>query len=569
MYTRKNMNITPTLPEQLHSFISAQMVKCMAHYNETKLRNMVQKNFEWIELFAKQYYKSRTQRATDLDSSKVKEAQELAWHFIGAGNHDFFVTCVDGRNMPIIMFSKPPHVGGVLRAPAGAVTGFMEGEKPGTVFIDESSYVVQRVVKLLREKAGDTIYYGLDSHFGCAARGQIHATEGGHQADGGLRADILSKLMTARGILQLRRDMKEQGEDVAEIVPTFFSFDPHFGTVVAGLELHLEEEEVAKNGYTSEIVDELDKKGLVVNTFSLIKDKKVQAILAKKIKAGSVDFRNKFADSLLANWTATVSLYAEGKGELFLAIFEKLKYAYGMSGWVIGSLDGLFSHTISERTLKQKAKFLLKNIVTRYSIAGINDAWPFDSHTEEMCVITDGGYAPFSDIDAFAVFSRDLNALLTNTKLTIDLVRNSRRSKKIKDPVINSKLTEGEFLSAPVLISNKAILKNVSEESWKALSTLNISTALGSIDWDNNDVLNWQKTDFEERIIDFTKHKKLVIELRDAYLFIDGLYELFDRLRIMMKDKYFRQMILHGNIVILNLLVDENRMSKYIAHFVI
>ncbi len=563
------MKTNTLISQQLHHFITAQMVRCMAHYNETKLRSMVQKNFDWIEVFAQEYYKSRTMRAIDLSKPEVKEAQDLAWHFIGAGNHDFFVTCVDGRNMPLIMFSKPPHVGGVLRAPAGAVTGFMEGEKPGTVFIDDSSYVVQRVVKLLREKAGDTIYYGLDSHFGCAARGQIHATEGGYQIDGGLRADILSKLMTARGILQLRRGMKEKGEDIAEIIPTFFSFDPNTGGVVAGLELHLEEEEVAKNGYTAEIVENLTHKGLVVNTLAMLQEKEIQSILSKKIKAGSADFRHKFTESLLSNWKATVSLYEEGQGYLFKLILEKLVYAYGRSGWIIGNTDALFSHSISERTLKQKAKFLLKNIVTRYSIAGATDKWPFNSHTEEMAVITDGGYAPFAAIDAFAVFSRDLNALLTNTKLTIDLVRNSRRIKKIKDMVPGSKLSENEFLSAPVLISNKAILKDIHEESWKMLSSLNISKALGSIDWDDINVLNWQKSDFEERIIDFTKHKRLVIELRDAYLFIDGLYELFDRLRIMMKDKYFRQMILHGNIIILNTLVNENRMPQYIANFVI
>lgn len=545
------------------------MMNCMAHYNETKSRNVVQRNFEWAEAFAEQYYTSRALRAEDLLSEEVKKAQELAWQFIGNGNHDFFVTCVDGRNMPLIMFSKPPHIGGVLRAPAGAVTGFMEGEKPGTVFIDHSSYVVQRLVKLLREKAGATIYYGLDSHFGCAARGQIHATEGGYQADGGLRADIVSKLMTARGILQLRRDMREVGEDIAEIIPTFFSYNPHTGGVVSGLELHIDEEDVAKNGYTDEIVETLTKKGLVVNTLSLIKEKGIQDIVSKAIKPKSADFRNKYSKSLLANWTATTTLYAEGKGELFSIILEKLTLAYGRSGWVIGNVDALFNHSISERTLKQKAKFLLKNIVTRFSIAGAGDEWPFNSHTEEMSVITDGGYAPFSDIDAFAVFSRDLNALLTNTKLTIDLVRNSRRTKKISDPVKNSKLDENEFFSAPVLISNKAILKKISPESWKTLSALNISTALGSLNWDDVRVLNWQKSDFEERIIACAKNNKVPVELRDAYVFIEGLYELFDRLRIMMKDKYFRQMILHGNIVILNTLVDENRMPKYIAHFVI
>jgi hypothetical protein len=212
---------------------------------------------------------------------------------------------------------------------------------------------------------------------------------------------------------------------------------------------------------------------------------------------------------------------------------------------------------------------LLKNIVTRYSIAGIEDKWPFDSHSEEMVVITDGGYAPFSHINAFAVFSHDLNALLTNTKLTIDLVRSSRKENKIKDPVEKSKLTKNDFLSAPVLISNKAILKDIQEESWKALTSLNLNTILGAINWDSNEVLNWRKSDFEEKIISISKNKKIKIELRDAFLFIDGLYELFDRLRIMMKDKYFRQMILRGNIVVLNTLVDNNRMAKYIAHFVI
>jgi len=563
------MNTNSSLNKQLHGYLSAQMVNCMAHYNETKSRNVVQKNFEWAESFAHQYYASRAERAEDLLTDEVKEAQEMAWRFIGAGNHDFFVTCVDGRNIPIIMFSKPPHVGGVLRAPAGAVTGFMEGEKPGTVFIDHSSYVVQRIVKLLREKSSDTIYYGLDSHFGCAARGQIHATEGGYQMDGGVRADIVSKLMTAHGILQLRKDMRKKGEEVAEIIPTFFSYDPNNGGIVAGLELHIDEEDVVKNGYTSEVVEKLVKKGLVVSTLDLLKEKKIQDFLSKLVKAKSADFRHKFSKSLHTNWTATTALYAEGKGELFRTIFEKLMYAYSHAGWVIGDTDSLATHSISERTIKQKAKFLLKNIITRYSIAGAGDEWPFNSHTEEMSVITDGGYAPFSDIDAFAVFSRDLNALLTNTKLTIDLVRNSRRIKKISDPVKNSKLSESEFLSAPVVISNKAILNKVDDASWKTLSNLTIDATLGAINWDDVEVLNWQKSDFEEKIIETAKNSKVTIELGDAYKFIDGLYELFDRLRIMMKDKYFRQMILHGNIVLLNTLVDQNRMPKYIAHFVI
>ncbi len=545
------------------------MVRCMAHYNEPKLRKTIQKNFEWVEEFAKLHYEARIARAEELGSKEIAEAQDLARHYIGAGNHDFFVTCVDGRNMPTVMFSKPPHVGGVLRAPAGAVTGFMEGQEPSAVFIDHESFVVQQVVKLLEEKAGDTIFYGLDSHIGCAARAQIHATEGGQQVDGGVRADIISKLMTAQGILQLRQALKDGGKEVAEIIPIFFSYDPATGGVIAGLEIHVDEEDVAKFGFTNEVLEQLAKSNRIVRTLDLLKDSKIIKALTKVVAPSSADFRNNYAVSLLKNWQAIVELYNDGKGETYIGLLEKVTQAYALSGWVIGTTDSLQRKTISERTLKQKSKFLLKNLVTRFSIAGAETKWPYDSHQEEMAVITDGGYAPFSAIDAFAVFSRDLNALLPNTKLTIDLIRNFRRAGKVKDPVKESPLKGEEFSSAPVFISNKGILKNLREESWKALENLPLKHVFSSLKWDDPELLAWRKSNIQELIMNATKDKKILLELSDTLKFVDGVYELFNRMRIMMKDKYFRQMILHGNILVLNTLVDHNRMPRLIVQFVI
>ena len=63
--------------------------------------------------------------------------------------------------------------------------------------------------------------------------------------------------------------------------------------------------------------------------------------------------------------------------------------------------------------------------------------------------------------------------------------------------------------------------------------------------------------------------KNLLLDLNDSLKFIDGVYELFNRMRIMMKDKYFRQMILHGNIVVFNNLVDHDRMPRLVLRFVI
>lgn len=559
-----------TLIEQLHRFISTQMLRCMAHYNEPRLKKTVQKNFEWVEEFGKLHYESRIMRATDLGSIEVEKAQELSRNYIGAGNHDFFVTCVDGRNMPATMFSKPPHVGGVLRSPAGVVTGFMEGQQPGTVFIDQNSFVVQQIVRLLKQKVGSTIFYGLDSHIGCAARAQIHASEGGQQQDGGVRADIMSKMMIAKGILQLRQQLKNEGADVALIIPTFFSYDPSCGGVIMGLETLVDDEEVAKVGFTKDILGKLASENKIVRTIDLLADKKISSALSSKVIAGSTNFRNKYAESLLSNWKSIVELYNNGEGEIFKIVLEKLTTAYTSSGWLINqSLDSLREHTISERTLKQKAKFMLKNLVTRYAIAGADGKWPYDSHKEEMVVITDGGYAPFSAIDAFAVFSQDLNSLLANTKLPIDLIRNFRRDGKLQDPVKGSFLSTEEFISAPIFISNKGILKDISKESWNALKELNLTHTFETIAWDNADVLEWRKSDIHNLIMGTLHDKKIMINFADALQFIDGVYELFNRLRIMMKDKYFRQMIIHGNIFVLSTLVDHNRMPHLILHLVV
>ncbi len=543
------------LANQLNNFIVLQTNRCLNHYNDPKLREITKANFSWLKKFSVLHFQSRIQRAQELDTPEVNKARELAKQYIGIKNHDFFVTCVDGRNMPTVMFSKPPQVGGTLRTPAGVVNGFMEGQKSESVFIDEDSFTVNQIITLLREKAGDTIYYGLDSHLGCAARAQIHSTEGGKQVDGGVRSDIVNKLITAKGLLQLQQKLKKRGENVGKIIPIFFSFDPSTGGVISGLEIHIDNEEVSNFGYTDKILDRLAFEKKIVRTIDLLKDSLIVQLLSKAINAKEADFRNNYPKSLLKNWYGTTKLYDLGKGEIYLAILAKLEYIYSKSN-------------INEKTLKQKAKFLLKNLVTRYSIAGSDDVWPYANHQEEMIVITDGGYAPFPALDAFAIFPRD-RFLLTNTKLTIDLIRNFRKSGKLQDPIQGSQFSQDDFFSSPVFISNKSILRNFQEDSWNSIKNLNLDNVFAQIEWDNRIVLNWNKSDIQKFLFKVVKNKNVIIEFDDALRFIDGIYELFDRMRQMMKDKNFRQMILHGNIVVFNTLVDHNRMPRYIVQFVV
>ncbi len=560
-------NIIPTkLTNQIDSFIEKQADKCRSRMSGEILSQQNHKNFNWLKMFAYKHYESRIIRANDLKSKEVRMSQELARKYIGDKCHDFFATCVDGRNMPSVMFSKPPHVGGVLRTPAGIVGGFLMGQKPSDIYISSDSFVVHKISNLLREKSGDTIYYGLDSHIGCAARGQIHDTEGGNQIDGGVRSDIANKMMTARGILKLRELLSKKGESVANIIPTFFSFDPKNGGVLMGLEAHVDRPEISKDGFTNENIENLAQSGLIVRSLDIIQDKQVVALLESQIPPASADFRNNYAKSLLSNWKAITTLYDEGRGELFANILGKLKTAYLSSGWKIGNVNDFDKKEMSESLLTQKSKFILKNLVTRFSIAGTSDKWPYNEHCEELIVITDGGYAPFPLLDAFAVFSKDLNALVMNTKITIDLIRSFRRLGKITNPISDLVLDQHDFTSAPIFISNKAIAKQISEESWKELQEIDWATIFADLDWDNEVVLKYRKSDIAKLILSLVDSRDTKIEMSGTLRFLDAIYELFDRMRIMMLDKQFRQMIMTGRIVIFNTVVDRNRLPRIIIN---
>lgn len=470
--------------------------------------------------------------------------------------------------MPTVMFSKPPHVGGVLQAPAGIVNGFLPGQAPDTVFIDRTTFVVRQLSALFTEKAGGTIFYGLDSHLNCAARGQIHETEGGHESDGGLRSDIQSKIMIARGILQLRRELREQGNAVCNVIPTFFSYNPASGCVYFGLELHVHEPEVIRNGYSEETLATLVSSGDIISTRELLNDKFVQSSLKSVISPATADFRNEYAQSLLANWKAITALYDQGNGGLYQYVYNKMASMYQKAGWIIREGDAFEHQSISMQTLQQKAKFLLKNLVTRYSIAGTEIEWPYDHHQEEMAVITDGGYAPFPDTDAFAVFSRDLNALVTNTKLTIDLIRQSRHQKKLKNPLQEIPLDQESFIAAPVIISNKAIVKGLSEKDWDTLDEVDLDLVLSQINWDNPAVLEWQKPDITDLVLRAVLNKHITLEMSGVLRFVDGVYELFDRMRLLLKDKHFRHMMFTGSILVVNTIVDRERYPRMILKLV-
>ncbi len=516
----------------------------------------------WSKGYVEEFLLARYDRANEVASREVAEARKLEITFIGPRTHHLMVGCMDGRNMPAVMLSHVPHVGGVMRTQAGELFGFLESCENKSVIIDDNSYTAHLLKKLLFSKAGDTVYYSLDSHMGCAARGEIHSAGGGMANDGGLRADIRRKLLIACGIRNLSRQLRHQGYKTASIYPQFFSYDPHDGTLTMGLELFTET--VGKAGYTPEVLKKLGAEKKIITIWQFLHDQKINTVLTNMVTPA--DFRRAYPQALLKNWRTITKIYDNGRGLVYRAIYKELQTVYANAGWKICNVENPEEQQISTHALEHKAKVILKNLVTRFSIAKDSHEWPFDTHGEQGIVITEGGYAPFPSIDVFSVYSKeDSRPFLDHTYLALQLVRAFRRKGSIRDPF--SYLSGDEFVRAPVIIINKAVLREISEDGWMKLAKIDLSPALTNLDWDNPQTLNWTQEEFEH-LLDLSIFKEPLLP-SDTVQFINGVYEVFDRVRVMMRDYRFRPMLLHAQAIVINALVDRDRRTRVFVPIII
>lgn len=512
----------------------------------------------WARKFTDQFLDSRTARADDLKSDDITAARKLAVEFFGPRNYHYVIDCMDGRNMPVVEVSHVPHTqGAYMRTAGGDMASFRQGAKNGQVIVDMQSYKARRIQQLFEEKtAADTIHYSFDSHFGCAAVGGKEQVGGSVAGDGGLAEDIKRKLLLAYGIMNIRNQI----EDPPQVYPQFFSYDPHDGTITMGLEIYVSQ--LDEKGFTVQLVKKLVAEGKVVTTWQFLHDETIEAKLVKVVQPA--DFRRRFPQSLLSNWHAITTLYVKGKGPIYQKIYTSLIRAYELGGWKVGTAHEIESKQIAATVIENKAKILLKNLITRWSIGQSHHEWQFDKHQEQAIVLTEGGYAPFSEIDVFSIYSQ--GSFLKHTLLAVSIVRSSRRSGTISDPL--RQLSEDDFVKAPVIIVNKAILRDVSAGAWLSFAELNTQAMLQSVDWDNPQVFIWCREDIEKLVRhEFAQHPHIKLPPVDPGYLVDGVYELFDRMRRMMLDPDFRPLILKGRVLVVNLLVDGDRRTHLVLPF--
>ena len=564
----------PHLARQLKEFMGKLSERWL---DRIENRERVGRGIDWVQSFIAWKALSRLQRAEEAQDPRVGEARELAREMHGKSNHHFFVTCIDGRNLPAIMFSFVPKLGGAMRTQAGELFSFGEELDPKTVAVNKDSFEAQAIKKLVAdpERKGNTIYYSLDSHLGCAAKDGMHLSEGAEESDGGLLDDVGRKMKISHGIQEFYRELRGQKIPVADIVPQNFSYNPHDGTIYLGLEMHIDN--APREGFTQRVLSEYRKNGDVVNTWDFLEDAEViKALEAQNIP--QADFRGNFAESMLGNWQAIYALWNKGEGEVYRKIYQRIKQAYIKNGFSISDEVGSDSHLIYDGekvvirgAIENKAKVMLKNLVTRWSIAQANQgegAWPFAEHQEQGVVITEGGYAPFPNPgnkpfppDMFAVFAYDdPHNLVDHTLLSANLVRDFRRTGKIKDPL--GKLEGAEFVGVPVLVLNHQILRNLGEESWGILERTNFTDLFSSLDWNfGSEIYRWGKPDIKDLLMKAVG-KETFTEANDVSELIDATWELFSRTKAMLLHRDIRRLIIKGRLLIVNKLIDGYRKPR-------
>ncbi|MBI4137214.1 hypothetical protein HY469_04085 [Candidatus Roizmanbacteria bacterium] len=548
----------PILSQQLSSFFNLQKKQFQQR------KQTIDTRIAWAQNFTEQFLLIRTDRADDLQKPEIKEAGRLARAFFGKKTHHFAVTCMDGRIPLAVPMSHVPHVGGVMRTAGGDFEGFKDGVKEDSVIIDQTSHTAQAVKTLLTTKAEETIHYSFDSHRGCKARGDSETIAGSTAQDTGLSTDIRRKINLARGILKLRRELQNDGKKVADLYPQFFSYDPHDGTITQVLEAYVDQ--VGETGFSKDVLEKLQAEGKIVTTWQFLKDAEIIKNLREQVD--HADFRNHFSESMLSNWRAITTLYEEGKGSVYTAILQRLSDAYKIAGWTIGEKHHIDKKMIAQTALENKAKVMLKNLVTRWSIAENENGhhWPYSEHNEHGIVLTEGGYGPFRSIDMFSVYSK--GELLNHTYKAIEIVR-MLRSGGLPDPLGEFSKPE-DFVKAPVLIMNKAIIRGMSDHGWSVIQKIDMTNALTGINWDSEEIAYWRRNDIKNCIIqEFSKYPDALIHLTESTMFVDSVFELFDRLRSFMLDERFRPLVLSGSVMVVNLIVDEDRRAKIIVPFVI
>lgn len=115
-------------------------------------------------------------------------------------------------------------------------------------------------------------------------------------------------------------------------------------------------DEIGPEGFTPAVRAQLSAEGKIIDTWDLLHDEAIAAELDAHVPYAEGMFRKNYAKNVESNWQAITDLYDDGNGMIYKKLMSKLHTIYD-------------EDQKPEEELAHKAKLLMKNLVTRWSIA--------------------------------------------------------------------------------------------------------------------------------------------------------------------------------------------------------
>lgn len=307
-----------------------------------------------------------------------------------------------------------------------------------------------------------------------------------------------------------------------------------------------------ETGFTPAIREQLAREGKIIDTWSILQEPEVIAELETHAPH-QANFRLKYAESVAQNWQALTDLYDGGNGTIYRMLMQKLHAIYDEDG-------------MDEEVLDHKAKLLMKNIVTRWSIGRNQEKWKYDKHQERVIAITERAYGPFpGNIDHFLVSSFEGEGeVLENIRRASGLIRQFRREGGIPDDP-----------SDILLIDNQAVVKhlipNASSEKieaeWQKLQTVALDV-FSHINWDSEEVMAYRPPDVRAMWYQAVGAAQLTdgedINPIATNNVNNAIWEIFDRMRSIMRNSTFGNHLKDGKTIVLNSVMDQNGRARMI-----
>lgn len=468
-----------TIKQQIDHFLDL-----LEEYNVKRPSPRPHEDYKFLQDFFPKFVDDHNSRIEEVESKEYQDALKLAQQQFS--HKLFWVLCMDGRVLTILIYGGSAGIDDSIRVPGGILREFVRG-KDGRFHLQKDSVYAQLLKRALDNSPTGAIAEIFDSHVGCAARKAEEASRGRYPEDDGLLTDVLHKKQMLDAVWEF---VQKEYNGTKRIFPIQTSFDPHTGFLYMGLATD-DAVRFAKthgNAYTEKVLGKLTKQGKIISAEAIAGDTNIKKLFNEHDfflawKTHYVKSAQKFWQAVHDMKKAALPIIEEKLTIVFpylrdgnnkdvqdeLALRAMLLLANAFSGY----LENKHPEILDEKRGERK---------TRHQYA-------YGVHEEEGIKVTEGGYPP-QHVSTFSVFSLIEKKLPAHLELAALLVRSNRLEERIHDHSGNF-TDPREFTKAPIPVIMQEIIRDdrLLDVDWKAVER---------IDWSDLARINWDHMSYEE-----------------------------------------------------------------------